>query len=90
MNCIHCQRQATEMHHVIKRDKRKKAWGTDHPDNLAPLCRDCHNAIHHGRDTELRKAVLKTCYDYIRPNIDNCWNAKIKPKIVRLIEQGEL
>lgn len=86
MNCIHCQRQATEMHHVIF----KSQGGTDHPDNLAPLCRDCHNAIHHGRDSQHKAEVLKTCYDYVRLNIDNCNDALFKHKIVRLIEQGEL
>ena len=93
MNCIYCRMTATEGHHVIKRDKKKKAWGTDHPANIAPLCADCHGTIHRGTDIEKKEAILKKCYDYIRPNLDKCWykdKAKYKPKIVRLIESNDL
>ena len=85
--CLYCGRIAEQNHHVIKRDKRKKGGGTDNPENLAPLCRACHHAIHHGRDTEYRDAALQKCYEYIKPNLDKCWQGKIKPKIIKLLEQ---
>ena len=82
IRCLYCGREAAEYHHVIKKSER----GTNNPENLAPLCRQCHNAIHHGTDTEYRNSVLKKCYDFIKPNLSKCWQGKIKPKIVRILE----
>ena len=85
MKCIHCkEKPAGKPHHIIFKNKTQN--GTDHPVNLAALCIDCHYAIHHGTDSELRKAVLKTCYEQIRGKLHLCWSAKIKPKIIRILE----
>jgi len=73
-------------HHVIF----KSQGGTDHPANKIHLTPEDHYLIHHGIDSEKKQDLLKRCYDYIRPNIDLCWKGKIKPKIVRLIENGYL
>ena len=80
--CLYCGRIAAECHHVVKRSE----CGSDNTENLAPLCRACHHAIHHGRDTEYRDAVLKKCYDFIKPNLDKCYTGKIKPKIINILE----
>ena len=87
MYCKHCKTtQLTEKHHVIFRSQ----GGLKVHENEIELCRNCHYQIHHGTNTELKNAILKTCYDYIRPNLDKCWKGIHKSKIVRLIEQGEL
>jgi predicted HNH restriction endonuclease len=73
------------MHHIIFRNKVQ--CGTDDPLNLAPLCQRCHFAIHHGTDTELRKAVSEVCYKQVREDLSKCWKAKIKPKIINILER---
>lgn len=88
MKCLNCTEQAKQNHHVIRRNKVQ--CGTDHPCNLAPLCAKCHDILHFSKDTQKRNEIKAKCYDWIRPNLDKCWSAKIKPKIVRLIESGNL
>jgi hypothetical protein len=39
--CRVCVQPATELHHVVTRG----ALGDDVPDNLVPLCRDCHSDL---------------------------------------------
>ena len=83
MICIHCrEKPVSKPHHIIT----KAQGGTDHPINLANLCFDCHFAIHHGIDSDLRIAAKKTCYEQIRGNLDLCWSGKIKPKVIRQLE----
>lgn len=85
MICIHCGAEHDQPpHHIIF--KNKTQGGTDDPINLASLCFDCHYAIHHGTDSKLRAEVLKTCYEQIRGFLSRCWSAKIKPKIIRILE----
>ena len=84
--CISCNNIATELHNVI----RKSRGGTNNPEHLMPICRDCHNLLHFSSNTEARKRIINISYDYIKTNLDKCWSAKIKPKVVRLIEEGEL
>ena len=87
MKCLCCNNIADERpHHIIFRNKVQ--CGTNHPLNLVCLCIDCHTQIHHGKDTKLKKEIMKKCYDYIRDNIDLCWSSKrgIVPKVVRLIK----
>ena len=72
-------------HHIIF----KSQGGTDHPFNLIELSEDEHYAIHHGCNIELKKQALKKCYDYALGNdLSKCWQGKIKPKIIRLLEQS--
>lgn len=86
MRCRHCNTFTTApLHHVIF----KSQGGTDHEKNLIQLCELCHYEIHHGKNTEKKEDILKTCYSYIRHNLPLCWSGKIKPKIINLIEQGE-
>ena len=41
--CIHCGAPATEVHHK----QYPKPWGTfDVPENLEPICHDCHCKAH--------------------------------------------
>ena len=40
--CEICSRLATDIHHIIY----KSQGGSDNPDNLIALCRDCHNKAH--------------------------------------------
>jgi 5-methylcytosine-specific restriction endonuclease McrA len=40
--CAHCGAPATEVHHL----RYPKPWGAfDTPDNLQPICHDCHCRI---------------------------------------------
>ena len=80
--CISCNNIATELHHVI----RKSRGGTNNPENLMPICRDCHNLLHFSSNTEVRNRIINISYEYIKPNLDKCWSAKIKPKIIRELE----
>lgn len=73
-------------HHVIF--KNKTQGGTNHPANIINLPEDEHFAIHHGANLEEKKRVLTKCYDHILPNLHLCWKAKIKPKIIRLLENS--
>ena len=39
-----CGRVAVDLHHRIL----KSRGGSDHPTNLIPKCRECHDKIHNG------------------------------------------
>ncbi|HQO23233.1 MAG TPA: HNH endonuclease [Spirochaetota bacterium] len=82
MKCLICNNEATEKHHIIFRSQ----GGTDAPENLANLCRECHHSIHFGKDTEVRKYITGKLYDIIRPHLSKCWKGKYPPKIIRLLE----
>ena len=86
MLCKICGKTGTDKHHVIYRSQS----GSNNPENLIPLCRSCHDFIHHSPNCKRKKEMKKVCYDYVRLNIDKCWKGKIKPKIVRMIENGDL
>jgi len=87
MKCLCCPNTAVELHHVIRRGKGK--GGTDNPENLAPLCRTCHDILHFSKDTNKQNEILRKCYDYIKPNLDKCWSAKkgIPAVVQRLINE---
>jgi 5-methylcytosine-specific restriction endonuclease McrA len=55
--CFICSAIATQLHHI----KYKSQGGSDHPDNLARMCYDCHDS-HHCRNKptteEIKKAML--------------------------------
>lgn len=40
--CINCGLDAEEVHHI----RPRHYGGTDHPRNLIPLCKNCHDEIH--------------------------------------------
>ena len=40
--CEMCGSTAVDIHHI----RYRSHGGTDHPSNLAALCRDCHNMAH--------------------------------------------
>ena len=40
--CILCNRAATDIHHITSRSQ----GGTNHPHNLAALCRQHHDLLH--------------------------------------------
>jgi 5-methylcytosine-specific restriction endonuclease McrA len=40
--CINCGSIAVDLHHLIF----KSQGGKDLPENLAPICRNCHNRAH--------------------------------------------
>jgi 5-methylcytosine-specific restriction endonuclease McrA len=40
--CVLCGEKGEEIHHVVY----KNDGGSDTPDNLVLLCKDCHKAIH--------------------------------------------
>ena len=82
MRCIYCGKEATDKHHIIFRSQ----GGTDSETNLARLCRGCHFAIHFSKDKSYCEAVKNKCYEQIKDNLDKCWQGKIKPKIIRLLE----
>ncbi len=42
MNCLACNRQPADRHHI----KTRGSGGTDEDFNLIALCRICHTAIH--------------------------------------------
>jgi len=84
MLCLYCHKEANQRHHIIFRNKTQ--CGTDNEINIANLCFDCHYQIHHGTNTELKKKIMKVCYDKIKDNLDDCWKGKIKPKIIRILE----
>ena len=44
--CAVCSSVATQLHHV----KYKSHGGTDDPDNLIPLCFNCHSGHHDKND----------------------------------------
>lgn len=87
MKCYNCPNQATDKHHIIF--KNKTQGGTDSPDNLVYLCRQCHDLIHHSKNTNQAKELKARLYRKIKPVLSNCWLAKIKPKIINQIEAGD-
>jgi 5-methylcytosine-specific restriction protein A len=40
--CEQCGKRAVDIHHV----KHRSQGGTDEPENLIALCRECHEKIH--------------------------------------------
>ena len=59
--CACCGRPIEHFHHIVPRSK----CGSDVPENIIGLCKDCHNRIHKGdEDTKARldKAGLKKKY----------------------------
>lgn len=44
--CCVCGRPAVEIHHIIHGTKGNKALSEEYG-LIAPLCRDCHNKVHH-------------------------------------------
>jgi len=84
VKCLSCPAVATEKHHIIFRSQ----GGTDHPFNIAGLCFDCHYNIHHGTDTERRNQILKFCHAQACQDLSKCWTGKIKPKVVRVLENS--
>ena len=56
--CIRCESaEAVEIHHITF----KSQGGSDVPQNLAPLCRDCHNRAHgiNSREERIKLQILK-------------------------------
>jgi 5-methylcytosine-specific restriction endonuclease McrA len=83
--CIYCHREATDRHHIIPRSQS----GSDNHINLANLCRTCHNQIHFGTNTRLKKLIKLRCYEQIRGNLSLAWKGKIRPAIInKLIAEG--
>ena len=81
--CIYCGDRATEKHHIIPRSSQ----GSDHPYNLADLCRRCHYAIHSGTDSGIKEAILQRCYQQLKQDLTVVWNGtKCKPPILRRLE----
>ena len=85
--CINCNKPATQKHHVV----RKSRGGTDNPENLAPMCFDCHIIKLHSQEDQ---EVIQKTYDYIKPNLSKCWDSEnpkaIKPKIIRMLESDTI
>ena len=40
------------------------------------------------RDKEYMNLIKEKCYKQINGRLDECWSGKIKPKIVRLLENN--
>ena len=40
--CVLCYADANHPHHIVP----KSAGGADNPDNIVPLCGDCHSDVH--------------------------------------------
>lgn len=40
--CMRCGGYASEVHHI----RPRQFGGGDHPRNMMPLCKDCHDEIH--------------------------------------------
>lgn len=67
--CVNCGQSIKEVHHL----HRKVKGGTDNPDNLAGLCKDCHYLVTLGKLTLERKpgrdmkgaAFINAAKDYI-------------------------
>ena len=78
MQCLCCLNTAVVEHHIIF----KSQGGSNHPDNLASLCSECHYAIHHGMDILKRDWIMIKCYSTIK-DWSKVWTGKIKPKQVR-------
>jgi 5-methylcytosine-specific restriction endonuclease McrA len=55
-----CGKVAVNLHHVIP----KSHGGSDHPDNLVPMCFACHSG-HHDRNNPTTKDIINK-----RPGID--------------------
>ena len=82
MKCLTCNNTAVEEHHIIP----KSQSGSNHPLNLAPLCRDCHFEIHSGIHSDRKQEILSKCYEQIKQDLSVCWKGRIKPKIVNILE----
>jgi len=78
MQCLCCPNIAVEEHHIIF----KSQGGSNDPENLAPLCSECHYAVHHGINSRKRDEVMMKCYASIK-DWSKVWTGKIKPKQVR-------
>jgi 5-methylcytosine-specific restriction endonuclease McrA len=44
--CAVCGNEATDIHHISGRPMGNKSKRYDVPENLIPLCRDCHSKTH--------------------------------------------
>ena len=56
--CACCGRAIEHYHHLVPRSK----GGSDTPENLIRLCKECHNKVHSG-DISLKKQGLKKKYN---------------------------
>ena len=54
--CAICGKEAEEVHHIRPREYK----GKDHPRNLMPLCRQCHDEIHRRLDKAIDSAIAST------------------------------
>jgi len=52
--CLNCGKIATNLHHIVY----KSHCGTDKPDNLAPLCYNCHSG-HHNNNNPTTEQLIK-------------------------------
>ena len=55
--CVNCGEPALEVHHLVQRHRN----GSDLPENLACLCKNCHDKLHKGKLTgeNLKKGMFK-------------------------------
>ena len=51
--CENCGKRAVDVHHLVLRSH----GGTDNPDNLILLCRNCHEKAH--KDKEFNEMLKK-------------------------------
>lgn len=61
--CMRCGGYASEVHHI----RPRQFGGGDHPRNMMPLCKDCHDEIHRRIDAafpEVFGRVTETFVDY--------------------------
>lgn len=60
--CAGCGCVACEVHHIRPREY----GGTDHPRNLIPLCRECHDQIHREIDGQISLVFEPVTVNFIR------------------------
>ncbi len=79
-----------DIHHIIFRNRVQ--GGTDHSDNLLLACSymtgcKAHYHIHNGKYST---DYIQKSYEFLPKNLANCWNGKLKPSKIRIIENDIL
>lgn len=59
--CIRCGLDADEVHHICPRHY----GGTNHPRNLIPLCKGCHDEIHRRIENDVRQVFGKVTTPFL-------------------------
>lgn len=61
--CMRCGLEAAEVHHI----RPRHYGGKDHPRNLMPLCKGCHDEIHREIEAAVSEVFAPVTSRYLTP-----------------------